>query len=254
MRVSLRSRTLGIITVASLTLAGALAGCSSDDTPPPGPTASTGAEDTAGEDNTSTASADPNAGLKNGTQLKAALLTKKDLPAGFKVSKDLVRDSADTFGPKSKAVKPSKAACKQLDTNVWIGGSGIGSVAFAQTGYTNSSGLEIDAEIDSYRGTDADKVMANLEKLFTVCSSYKTTTPGVGKSTVKVAQKAGPKAGDNSVKAVLTSPVWQDGSTLVAIQVGKSIVSVLYSSSKAAGSAKAAKLAETMAKRLTESA
>jgi hypothetical protein len=236
--------------VASLTLAGALAGCSDD--PPAGPTASTGATDTAGTDDAPTASSDPNAGLKNGTQLKAALLTKKDLPAGFKVSKNLVRDTADAFGPAAKAVKPSKAACKQLDTNVWIGGAGIGSAAFAQTGYTNGSGLEIDAEIDSYRGTDADKVMINLEKLFSVCSSYKTTTPGVGKSTVKVVQKAGPKVGDNSIKAILTSPVWQDGSTLIAIQVEKSVVSLLYSSSKPVSATKAAKLAETMAKRLAE--
>ena len=230
-------------------MAVALAGCSSDGTPTP-----SGSSGSAAGASTEAASADPNAGLKTGTELKASLLTKKDLPAGFKVSADLTRDSADGFGPKAKYVTPSKAACKHLDTNVWVNGAGIDSASFAQTGFTNSYGLEIDAEIDAYRGTDSTKVMTNLRKLFSVCASYKTTTPGAGKSTVKVTRKAGPKAGDASLQAVLTSPVWQDGSTLIAVQVGKSVVTVLYSSSKASAGKNAAKYVETMVKRLTENA
>jgi Tfp pilus tip-associated adhesin PilY1 len=221
-----------------------LAGCSSNDQPEPATpsTSSVGAP--------ATSDSDPNAGVLNGTQLKAALLTKSDLPAKFKVQKDLVRDTAEVFGERSKATTPTKATCKELDTNVWIGGAGVGSASFAQTGYIDGFGNEIDAEIDAYRGTDAELVMANLKKLFTVCSSYKTKTPGVGTTTVKVAHKAGPEAGDESIKAVLTSPAWAGGSTLVAVRVGKTVVSVLYSSSKIKASAAAANHAATMAKRL----
>jgi len=236
-----------MITAVSLALAVALTGCSSgSDAAPSGP-------DTGTESNGVTPEKfDPNAGLKNGSELKAALITKKDVPAGFKVQPDLTRDSAEGFGPTGRSVSPTKASCKHLNTNVWINGAGIDSAAFAQTSFKSSDGLEIDAEIDTYRETDAAKVMDNLDKLFKVCASYKTTTPGAGKSTVKVSHKAGPKAGDASTKALLTSPVWQDGSTLIAVQVDTSVITVLYSSTKAAATKNAAKYAETMAERLTE--
>ena len=91
--------------------------------------------------------------------------------------------------------------------------------------------------------------MANLRKLFASCSKFKTTTSGTP-TTVKVAAKAGPRVGDDSVKAVLTSPVWQGGTTLVAVRVGKAVVSVLYSSPKSDLGAKATDLAATIARRL----
>jgi hypothetical protein len=194
---------------------------------------------------------DPNAGLKNGTQLKASLLTTKDLPAGFKVSPDLVRDSADGFGPLSTATaSPTRSACKKLHTNVWIDGAGIGSASFAQTSFADSYSEEIDAEIDAFRGTDAQGVMTNLRKLFAACSKFKTTTPGIGHHTVKVVAKAGPRVGDDSIKAVLTSSAWQGGMTLVAVRVGNVVVSVLISWNKSDLGAKATNLAETMVKRL----
>jgi hypothetical protein len=238
-----RSRTrttfVGLIAVAVMF---ALAGCISTSS------ATTGSAATASAGTTTVS--DPNAGLKNGTQLKPALLTTKDVGSGFTVNKDLVRDSGDVFGPKTKTVSPTKAACKDVETNVWIDGAGIGSASFAQTGFKDSYGSEIDAEIDGFRGTSAEAVMANLKKLFTVCSSYKITVPGVPKGTVHLVAKPGSKVGDESVRAVLTSKVYEGGTTLVAIRVGKTVVSVLYSSSSSDLGAKGQKLAETMAKRL----
>jgi len=230
---------IGVVAVVVL-----LAGCSS--TAQPGQPGST----TAAPSPTPPSSADPNAGLKNGTQLKAVLLTTKDLPAGFKVSPAVVRDSGDVFGPRSTATTPRSSACRKLDTNVWAEGAGIGPPAsFAQTGFTDSYGDEVDAVIDSFRGTDAQKVMANLRKLFAVCAKFKTTTSGTP-TTVKVVAKAGPRVGDDSVKAVLTSPVWQGGTTLAAVRVGKAVVSVLYSSGKSDLGAAATNLAATIARRL----
>jgi uncharacterized protein YceK len=235
---------MSTLLVSLVTLAAVLTGCSSTSSSGSAPSSSG-----AGQAGTKTDS-DPNAGVKNGTTLKAALLTAKDVPSGFKVDKDFVRDTADVYGPKAKIVAPSKAACKQLDTNVWVGGSGVGSASFAQTSYKSSFGGELDAEIDGFRGTDSSTVMTNLHKLLKLCPSFKITVPGVGKATMKLSTKAGSKVGDESIKAVLTSATLKGGTTLVAIRVGTSVVSVLYSSPGKDQGAKALKLAETMAERL----
>jgi hypothetical protein len=153
------------------------------------------------------------------------------------------------FGPLAKPITPTRSACKKLDTNVWIEGAGIGSASFAQTGFTDSYGDEVDAQLDAFRGADAQQVMRNLRKLFAACARFKTTTGGIP-ATVRVVAKAGPPVGDDSVAAVLTSPVWAGGATLVAVRVGKAVASVLYSSSKSDLGAKATNLAATMAKRL----
>jgi hypothetical protein len=192
--------------------------------------------------------ADPNAGLKTGTQLNAFLPTTKDLPKGFKLASDVTRNSADVFGPESTTAL-KKAACKKLDTSAWIDVAGLGSAAFAQTGFKDSYGNEIYANIDTFRGTEASKAMANIRKMLTLCATFKTTTPGVGKTTVKVSTKADPKAGDESLNATLTSPVWQQGSALVAVRTGKTVITVLYSSSKKDITTKAVKIAEGMAKK-----
>ncbi len=245
---------VGTVAVAVMAL---LAGCSSAG-PSGQPTATSGASSPGGAATSEASSpggaatsgaTNPNAGLKSGAQLKTFLLSAKDLPAGFKVTPDAVRDSGDVFGPPSTATSPFRSACQSLDTNAWIEGAGIGSASFAQTGFTDSYGDEIDAEIDSFRGADPQLVMTNLRKLFAACATYHTTTNGV-RTTVKVVARAGPRIGDDSVKAVLTSPVWQGGSTLAAVRVGNAVVSVLYASSKSDLGAKATNLAATIVQRL----
>src|SRR5215471_11031139 len=97
---------------AAIAATAVLAGCSS-----PGQSSSTGAP--TGSASTarvaSTTTADPNAGLRTGTELKALLLTTKDIPAGFTITQGSVRDSADVFGPLSTPTAPTKASCKALD-------------------------------------------------------------------------------------------------------------------------------------------
>jgi hypothetical protein len=236
---------MSALLLSLIALALVLAGCSSGSS-----TGSASAPSSAGKSDTKT-DKDPNAGVKNGTKLKAALLTAKDVPSGFKVDKGFVRDTADVFGPDAKVVPPAKSACKQLDTNVWVSGAGYGSASFAQTSYKSSFGGEIDAEIDGFRGTDSASVMDNLRKLYKLCPSFKITVPGVGKATMKLTSKAGPKVGDESIAATLTSETLKGGTTLAAIRVGTSVVSVLYSSPNKDQGAKALKLAETMAGRLS---
>lgn len=127
-RFRLRNRTTEVAVAAFLGLVLLLTGCSPSSSDQPDPSSPGGAGAV-----TEKEPPDPNAGLKNGTQLKKALLTKADLPAGYKVAKDYVRDSAEVWGDKSKPTTPTKADCKHIDTNVWVNGAGIGSAAFAQT-------------------------------------------------------------------------------------------------------------------------
>lgn len=218
-----------------------ISGCTSSSTP---------STPSASKDAASTTPADPNEGLTNGTQLKPALLTTSDLPKGFKVTPDITLDSADVFGPKSAPAKLKKSDCAKLVTNAWVNGAGIGSAAFAQTGFTDSYGNEVDSELDSFRGTQAHQVMTNLRALFKICATFKSKTPGVANTTVKLVSGHGPKVGDDSLKATLTSPSWQGGQTLSAVQVGQTVVTVLYSSSKGVGG-KAVTYSKTMADRLS---
>jgi len=243
-RLPRRRGQQGVIIAASLVMVLLLAGCSSDD--PSIPSGAPGVHDST----VPVSESDPNAGLKSGAELKGALLTGKDLPGRYKATSNLQRDSAETYGPPAKTIPPTRASCKELESNLWIEAAGSDSATFAQTGFTDSYGSEVDAEIESYRGTDARTVMTNLRKLFKICSSFKTTVEGAGVATVKVTTKAGPKVGDGSISAVVTSPVWEGGTTLIAVRVGSEVVSVLSSSAKNNGGATATKMAKVMVARL----
>jgi hypothetical protein len=181
------------------------------------------------------------------------LITEKDLPPRYKINPDVTRDSAEVFGPPVAPVEPTRASCKELATNLWIQGAGIESASFAQTGFGDDIGSEIDAELESYRGDDAKKVMANARTLFTLCAKFKMQVKGAGRATIKVVSKPGPKIGDESVRAILTSPVWEGGSTLLAVRVGTEVVSILSSSARSNGGPAAAKQARLMVSRLTKS-
>ncbi|HST82066.1 MAG TPA: hypothetical protein VLL08_10070 [Kineosporiaceae bacterium] len=236
-----------MIAAAGLAVVVLVTGCSADGTPAAG--SATGLRDTT----VPVSESDPNAGLKSGTELRRALLTDKDLPARYKATTNLQRDSAETFSPPTKVIAPTAASCKELESNLWIEAAGSDSAAFAQTGFTDSYGSEVDAEIESYRGSDARAVMTNLAKLFKICSTFKTTVEGAGRATVKVTVKAGPNVGDSSIGATVTSPVWEGGTTLIAVRVGSEVVSVLSASAKNNGGATATKMAKLMVARLGQS-
>jgi hypothetical protein len=236
-----------VIAAAGLSLVVLLAGCSADGS-------SASGDPTGFRDSTVPVSeSDPNAGLKSGSELSEALLTDSDLPDRYKANTNLQRDSAETFSPPAAVIAPTAASCKELESNLWIEAAGSDSATFAQTGFTDSYGSEVDAEIESYRGGDARTVMINLRKLFKICSTFKTTVEGAGRATVKVTTKAGPNVGDSSIRATVTSPVWEGGTTLIAVRVGSEVVSVLSSSAKNNGGATATKMAKLMVARLEQS-
>jgi hypothetical protein len=251
-RIPRTRRTVSAALAAGLALAVLLAGCTSD-----GPAITAGNKPTNGTAQTpgtaEVVESDPDAGLKKGSQLKAALPTAKDAPAGFKVERDMLRDSVDGFAEAVPAAPLKRSSCKELDTSLWTSGSGIESASFAQTSFTDRQSNQIYAMIESYRGNDAETAMTNLRKLFRLCARYRTTLDGVGRVTVKLVIKAGPKVGDGSIRAVQTSPELAGGVTLIATRSGNEIVSVLVSAIKNDGGVQGAKLTRLMIRRLTQS-
>lgn len=196
-----------------------------------------------------TISADSDAGLKTGIQLKAALLTRSDLPAGFKVVKAVTASSGKILDPTYAPHTMTATSCNKLSLNIWINGAGIDSASFAQTGFTDTHRTQVDGNIDGFRGDDAQRVMTNLRTLFTLCASY-TRGLGVRAVDVKLVSRAGPKVGDDSVEARLTASLWRGDTTLVAVRAGKFVVTVLCASGQKDSRAKATKYARLMVKRL----
>ena len=230
--------------ISAVGIATLLAGCDSG-TPATPPQASSASSASSASGSTV---ADPNAGLKSGTQLKTVLVGLKALPAHFKVSSAGVRDTADVFGPPTNPSPVSHPNCTQLDGNRWVTVAGQ-APAFALTDFVDSFGNEVLPEVDSYRGTDAKAVLTAYRKLFAACKKYKTKASGP-LATVSVVIKPGPKVGDESFRAVATSPTYSGGTTYVAVRVGTSVVTVIYSSTSKDLGAKASSLAASMARRL----
>jgi len=186
--------------------------------------------------------------LKSGTDLKPLLPTIKDMPKGFTVVKDQVRDTGGDIGPADKLTPVSTPNCADLDGNSWSLSLG-GSSAFAQTGFASKDGSNISIEIDSYEGNVAQKIMTGYKKIFTGCKTYKTKGDGQT-GTEKVVLKPGLDVGDASLHAVATSTMFQGGITYAAVKVGPQVVTVTWSSQSKDLGAKGVDLATTIATQL----
>ena len=187
---------------------------------------------------TSAAPANPNAGLLTGTQLKALLAPASWFPSGFQLDPNGSVDTGSGYQPPSP---PGKLTCSRLDATSWIELSGVGGVSFAQDDYVNHSTSEQYAqEIDVYRGTSAQGVMAGLRKLASTCPHFRDAQTS---STVTVKLKQGPHLGDDALTFLLKSPRWAGGTALEAVRVGTAVVSVLFSASAGTGKTQATKLA-----------
>ena len=195
---------------------------------------------------TAAVSANPDAGLLTGTQLKAALAPGGWFPAGFSIgSTGAVNTGADYQPP----VAPGRLPCSRLEETSWIDLADVGFVSFAQNDYIDKSTSEEYAqEIDVFQGTGAKRVMTGLGKLARTCASFRDTiVPG---STVTVARIAPPRLGYQAVALTLADPSWQGGETLEAIRVGSAVITVWFSADSDAGTAQATSLARTVLRNL----
>lgn len=169
------------------------------------------------------------AGLLNGTRLKSLLLPAGALPKGYRADPKATRDTGKTFeAPSSSSALDLAGACPKLEASAWIETSGVPSASFAQADFVNASQEEFNEEIDSFRGKDAQKVMERLGKVLTHCAHFKDTSSGTTASVTIKTTKV-PKVGDQTLKAVLSAPEWEGGTTLVATRVGNVVITTFYS-------------------------
>jgi len=179
---------------------------------------------------------DPDAGLRPGVQLKTALPTLADLPRGFHVNAAGVQDSGTAFGADPTATTLAHPDCRQLEGgNAWLTSLGQ-APAFAQTTYEDGKGDQVFPEVDAYRGSGAKAVMAAYRRLFTTCRTFAYRDPQSGtKAMVSLKIESGPAVGDESLRAVLTTPAFEGGITVVAVRVGRFVVTVYDNSTTDVG-------------------
>lgn len=186
------------------------------------------------------ASADPDARLLTGSQLKAVLAPASFFPSGFAIDSSGSRDSGPGYVPQAVADVPKPDCTKLLGTS-WSGEiTGITGVSFAQNDYVNKdSSATISQEIDVYRGTTARTMMEALGKISLACPSVADSQTS---SKAKVTEHATAGLGNGAYTITLTDSTWQNGQTLVAARVGTAVVTVLSSDGTDNGAATAKRL------------
>jgi hypothetical protein len=187
---------------------------------------------------TSPAAASADAGVLTGAQLKAHLAPASFFPPGFKSDPSVTRDTGTDY---QAAAPAASLPCSRLNGSAWIDLSHVAPASFAQGFYSDPGAAETYAqEIDGYPGTGASQAMAGLRKLATTCPSFADSQTS---STATVHLVPSPKLGDDTLTFHLTDPHWAGDTTLVAVRVGTSVVSVLYSAGHGTGVVQAIGLA-----------
>ncbi|GAA5020730.1 hypothetical protein GCM10025734_75200 [Kitasatospora paranensis] len=178
------------------------------------------------------------------------LLPAAAIPHQLKLDPSGTRSTADGFNPPSSpSAVPAAKACDMLNGSAWVNVAGIGSASFAQNDYTDEAQDMFAQELDAYRGSDAKAVMAALKQALTSCHSFTTVQNGQ-KFPVTVVLKSLPGVGDEALQAVLTSPDWAGGSTMVAARVGSVVVTTFDNDQKSTGTAGVA-LTKALVKNVT---
>ncbi|MET8134008.1 hypothetical protein ABZ153_21620 [Streptomyces sp. NPDC006290] len=184
---------------------------------------------------------DPNAGLLTGAQLKKALAPASFFATGFAVDPSGARDSGTTYTAPSSS-PAAKPDCTLLGGTAWIAVTGDSGVSFAQNDYVSKNTSEdIAQEVDTYRGTTAATVLADLKKVVAGCATY---TDSDTHTKVKVAGADTSGLGDAAYTITLTNSAWENGSTLIAARSGTDVVTVMSNDGKDNGAATAKKLAD----------
>ena len=183
-----------------------------------------------------TASADPDAGLPTGTQLKADLVST-GIPAGYALDASGSVDTGSDYQAPSASATSGGTDCTSLDGTSWVSLAGLGSVSFAENDYVDQdTSEEFAQEIDAFQGTGAQDVMTALADITAKCPTFKDSQTS---STVKVSVATSTSPDDGSVAITLSDPQWEAATTLEAVRVGHSVVTVLSSANS--GSAAFAK-------------
>ena len=227
--------------LAAALLPPGLAACTSGATPAGPPAASPAATPSATAP--ATPSAGPDAGLLTGAQLKGLLEPASYFPPGYRRQRAGTRDTGTGYELPG-AVDVRKPRCRLLGATSWTSITGINGVSFAQDDYIDRArATEIAQEIDVYPGTTARAVMRKLAAIPAICPSY--TDPQTG-SRAEVREQASTRLGEGGCVITVTDPAWRSGTTLVAVQVGTAVVTVLSTDGADNGHASAVTLARAL--------
>lgn len=186
----------------------------------------------------------------SGSQLAGILLPASSMPKGYKVNTSSTINSGSQLPSDTARPIPASKLCETFTETAYIRAAGIQTGDFAQKDYINASQSgEIAEQIDIFTGTDAQKTMTKLWQDFGKCSSFSyhsngTTVPNT------LRRSRIPGEGDDAIKAVIMSPDFDGGGTLVAIRVGSQIITTLDTSSGSDMGSPAVGYAEQIAKRL----
>ena len=186
---------------------------------------------------TSSAPANPDAGLPTGTQLKALLVPASWFRPGFTLDP---QGSVDTGGYYQPVTPPGPLKCKRLGGTSWVALGDGGAVSFAQNDYLNQNAGQYAQEIDVFQGTTAQQVMAKLRQMVANCPHFHDAQTS---STVTVTLRKGPQLGDDTLMIRLHDPRWAGDTTLEAVRVGHAVITVYFSGVSGTGQAQATKLA-----------
>lgn len=197
-----------------------------------------------------TPSATPSATALSGSRLAGVLLPASSMPNGYKVDPATTRNTGSELPSDTVQPIPASQVCQAFTQTAYIRAAGIATSDFAQSDYISADqSQEIAEEIDIFTGTDAEKAMTTLWQELGKCSSFRYQSSGTTVSSTLTRSRL-PGEGDDAIKAVIVSPVFEGGETLVAIRMGSQIITTLDSSSGKDLGSPAVGYAEQIAQRL----
>jgi len=197
-----------------------------------------------------TPSASPSTATLSGPQLSGILLPASSMPNGYKVDPSTTRNTGSQLPSDTAQPIPASQICQTFAETAFIRAAGIATGDFAQSDYISANqSQEIAEEIDIFTGTDAQKAMTTLWQEFGKCSSFSYQSNGTTVSNTLTRSRL-PGEGDEAIKAVIVSPAFNGGETIVAIRMGSQIITTLDSSSGKDLGSPAVGYAEQIAQRL----
>ena len=176
-----------------------------------------------------TLAAKPSPTALSGLQLAGILLPASAMPEGYKAG-PATRNSGSQLASDAAQPVPASQVCQGLTQSSYIRVAGITTSVWAEDDYVNAvENQEVFGEIDTFTGTDAQQAMAKLWREFGECSAFSYPSNGTI-ATNTLTRSRLPGTGGNGIKAVIVSPLFEGGTTLVAIRVGAQLITTLESS------------------------